>query len=926
MRSTGALVTEAENVTMDEAYARVGTQLNAKWTIDALLGSGGMATVYAASHRNGSRAALKVLHAELARDSAIRERFLREGKIANRIDHPSVVQIMDDDVSDQGEAFLVMELLEGETLESRIRHKGGKLPIEEIFRIFDPVLDLLSRAHDAQIIHRDVKPENIFVTKTGAIKLLDFGVARFREQQVAAGATRQGTALGTPSFMAPEQALGLGDLVDGRADLFSVGACIYTALSGARLHQGRGENEAFVLAATQAAPSVANVAPELPVEIVAFIDRALAYERNTRFSDASAMRAEMRALLEALESGRLTSNTKRAAGLVVKGDQMDGDEGATSVEAKAYVAKRMKNVWKLLGMFVASTRQYGWNHPESARHLQTAFAEAVETLASHPDAVRWEVTPYAFLYEGTPIWEPDRAPFDRMPFQLFADGLRRVQLKPGLTEQELRDLVAVLMRDASKQGEDDAITSLWDRHFEHVAYLAIDSFAEGDAEDRDAFEKECANLAGQALELARIDKDWDERSLEAKAGQVNLVASLKQAAESAAALAVDPATRAALAAQLTQSTDRLTERYVESFAQGYLDAQRAGDVEILMAALREWTADQITLQNYPLAFGMFNAIAETLSVLEPANAQAHQKQVARAMFPTSSLGAIVKKIASEPKNRESMPDSKLDETLATGVERVLDLLGDDSLFSVACSNLDNANGTPLGRVLFAYLKKWAAGNEATLGNMLGSSTIETSVALVQMLAELGTPASASAMHQGLRSPQVPVRVETLKMLPAGSPDALSEDLLFLLEDSELAVREETLRVIAKLKAKAVGPALVRFIDSPAFHTRSIEERRAWLETLAILNPARAESLASEILTSWKMFPKSDQEQTRVAAAEALAQFGSRHVLEAVQAAAKKRWWNTPPVREAAERALQAITERGARSSGSRTSILPERER
>lgn len=903
---------------LDQAIARVGTAINAKWTLDALLGSGGMATVYAATHRNGSRAALKVLHAELARDSAIRERFLREGRIANKIDHPSVVQIIDDDVSDQGEVFLVMELLEGETLDAYMRRKGGKLSVEEAFRIFDPVLDLLAKAHEAGIVHRDIKPENVFLTKSGTIKVLDFGIARFREHR--AEATRQGTALGTPSFMAPEQALGLGHLVDGRADLFSVGACIYTALTGTRLHEGRAENEAFVLAATKAAPSIANAAPELPVEIVAFVDKALAYERNSRFPDAATMRAEMRTLLAALQAGRLTTLAKRQGGLVVKREGLDEEDAPATAESKNDLIRRMKNVWKLLGMFVASTRQYGWDHPESGRHLQAAFNEATDALAHHPDGVRWEVTPYAFLYDGNPIWEPERPPFDRMPFQLFADGLRKVQLKPGITEQELRDLVAVLLRDPASSttaAEDDTITSLWDRHFPHVAYLAIDSFAEGDAEDRDAFEKECANLAKEAIELAQITKDWDENSLETHAQQMNLAAAMQGAAESAAALALDPSTRAALSAQLAQSADRWTERYVEAFAYGYLESEKLGSVEPVAAALREWAADQVTLRNYPIVFRMFSAMAGTLRLLDPERADQHERGIALAMFPANVLRTIISKLSEQPQHRDSEEGNTIDASLAESIEHVLGLIAQGSLIPLACERLDAARGAPLGEVLLRYVKRWARGNEETIASKLDSYSPDTAIELVQVLAETATPAAIEALLVAFRSPHVQVRVEALARLPDGSSDKVAREVLALLDDPEAAVREEALRVVGKFKLKSIGPEIVRFIGSPAFHSRSVDERKAWLQTLASLNPARAESLAVEMLTTWTFVPKPEHEKTRVAAAEALAAFGSRHVVDAIRTATKKRWWNTPPVREAAERALQAISERTSAASTSR---------
>src|SRR6185369_358007 len=140
------------------------------------------------------------------------------------------------------------------------------------------------------------------------VKLLDFGVARMRE--AGGEATRAGTALGTPSFMAPEQAMGLADGVDGRADLFSIGASLYAMVSGQRLHQGRTDNEAFILAATTPAPSVARVAPDLPVEIIGLIDKSLAWDMRNRFENAEAMRDECLRLIEKLGGAAMAARSQ----------------------------------------------------------------------------------------------------------------------------------------------------------------------------------------------------------------------------------------------------------------------------------------------------------------------------------------------------------------------------------------------------------------------------------------------------------------------------------------------------------------------------------------------------------------------------------------------------------------------------------------
>src|SRR6185295_962949 len=119
------MVEDDDNGLTQRAEARVGMVLKGKWRLDALLGVGGMAAVYAATHRNGSRGAIKVLHVELSGDGEVKRRFLREGYVANSVEHPGTVRVLDDDVAEDGSAFLVMELLEGETLEARAERRGG---------------------------------------------------------------------------------------------------------------------------------------------------------------------------------------------------------------------------------------------------------------------------------------------------------------------------------------------------------------------------------------------------------------------------------------------------------------------------------------------------------------------------------------------------------------------------------------------------------------------------------------------------------------------------------------------------------------------------------------------------------------------------------------------------------------------------------
>ncbi len=269
------------------ALARVGSVLKDKWRLDALLGIGGMAVVYSSTHRNQKRVAIKMLLPELAHDKHVRERFVREGYAANTIEHPGALSVLDDDISEDGLPYLVMELLDGETLEARWDRAGRKMDLAEVLSISAALLDVLAAAHTKGVVHRDIKPENLFLLAAGGLKVLDFGIARVLESRGTE--TRAGTVMGTPAFMAPEQALAKWDEVDGRTDLWAVGATMFTLISGEHVHDGQTGNEQLIKTATQPARSIGSVTKGVPRSVIALIDRALKFDRGARWPDARAM-------------------------------------------------------------------------------------------------------------------------------------------------------------------------------------------------------------------------------------------------------------------------------------------------------------------------------------------------------------------------------------------------------------------------------------------------------------------------------------------------------------------------------------------------------------------------------------------------------------------------------------------------------------
>jgi serine/threonine-protein kinase len=271
--------------------------INGKWQVDARIGSGGMATVYAATHRNGSRVALKMLHTQLSRDPQLRARFLREGYVANAVGHPGVVAVLDDGETEDGAVFLVLELLEGETIDARRVRLGGALPVDEALDLADEALDALAAAHEKGIVHRDVKPENVFLTRDGRIKLLDFGLARMKNAH--AETTQTGVTIGTPEFMPPEQAAGRRDAVDARSDVWGLGATLFTTITGRYVHDdAQSLHEQLIASATRRSRPIRQLAPHVTPAVSLVIDRALELDMVDRWPSARDMQAALRAARE----------------------------------------------------------------------------------------------------------------------------------------------------------------------------------------------------------------------------------------------------------------------------------------------------------------------------------------------------------------------------------------------------------------------------------------------------------------------------------------------------------------------------------------------------------------------------------------------------------------------------------------------------
>jgi eukaryotic-like serine/threonine-protein kinase len=306
---------------------RRGDLIAQRYELDEVIGRGGQGLVYRALDRWSERmVAIKVLGSKAAREPKMAERLIREQQALSVLKGTAAVELLDVCRSQDGELCLVIELLSGKDLDEylwEIEQRNERLSRFRIAEIFDPIVQTLEVAHRSGIIHRDLKPANVFLLDGGGVRLLDFGLARVKS---AAPLTAAGTVMGSPSFMAPEMWKGIPELVDHRADVYSLGVLLFRVLTGDLPFAGESLHEKFLGSTQGARPSLLAHRPDLPAAADEWIAQALAIDRDERFGN---VRALWSALLAALgqdppgRSGSFWSAAKSAVRKLARGEQTE---------------------------------------------------------------------------------------------------------------------------------------------------------------------------------------------------------------------------------------------------------------------------------------------------------------------------------------------------------------------------------------------------------------------------------------------------------------------------------------------------------------------------------------------------------------------------------------------------------------------------
>lgn len=608
--------------------------------------------------------------------------------------------------------------------------------------------------------------------------------------------------------------------------------------------------------------------------------------------DASEFRSELATLLAALRAGAVTDASSHDTGrkLVARANDIEPDDPGLSPDERSRTADRLAGLWNLFALVLQAARQYRWDHPQTERQLDRAFEELVALLSVAPRSVVVDVGTTQLTHHGFRVWKPDRPPLDRVPYELFVDGVRRAQLKAGVTRDELRDFLGVLTRDPALGfgADDDAATALFSRNLPHVGWFVVDAFADGDDPE---FERVRDDLARELADLA---------SAEGASVLGAYAEARRKVAETTSRMALDDATRAGLLAALSLAPEAWRDRFAKAFAALDEEAERSGQADALQGTLSAWAEEQVKAHAVRPVLELFGALHAACGGAAD-GATSLQLRIAEALLPPARVRALVEELEGE--------QAPLGEASLVALDRILALRSaDEGVVAVSIKAFplvhEGVREALLERVLVP------AAGAVDLAPLLPIATAPHAARLLRAVRAAGGSSLAATFAFAFRSPHLDVRLDALSLLPDPPPDHVREDVRKLVEDRDRETRLRVLRVVIDRKIGAAGDALARRLRERGFHDLDEVERALLLEALGAGDRRRAEALALELLEQQGLFRGEAVEQSRALAADFLAGSESLEVLDALQRVTK-RWFTSSGLRDSATRAADNVARRRA---------------
>jgi serine/threonine protein kinase len=904
-----------------ESQARVGTMMG-RWKLERFLGFGSAAAVYTAT--DGAQvSALKTLHKSNQANEQVRARFKREAEVTMSIDHENVVKVYDIGTSDEGELFMAMEMLDGLALDEFLSRKGGKLGPRNALRITQQLLAGLAASHAKEVVHRDLKPSNVYITRQRVIKLLDFGVAHV--EQADQRLTMDGTVLGTPAFMPPEQARGRLDMLDARSDTFAVGAVLFHMLTGRYVHEGTNIDEALILAATRPAESIARFESDLPERVIALVDKALSWNPAKRFANAGEMLAEVegcldvKAALNARSAGVgadsasaqiMAQSAENSTSEETEEEEQDGaiqDEDLRELLSAAEVA--FQQFERSLDM----ARKYSWGHQETQAQIRRTHEALLSCISIYPDEAIFTLRPYSFSLANKDVWEP-REPFDEITYNMFSCGIRSLHFKPTLPLEEFVKLLGIMMLDPRKDlpPEDDLGTAIWEANLEHIQVQMVSTFRLDDAAEQATFLENCEE------EQARVERFMGEaRKMQVERAQILLSMGEDAIAEAQGAMLNHEATmgqespliegainkqEVARLAAVLNSDPPLDQQLPYVLAETYREAMRGGELEQMHESLRDYFARFVRRKQYQ---ELLRTHARLCLALRDPNLTA---QVTAEMFTPEIFDTVLDALTRGLTEHGTEQERVLMQDKATleNLKELLVNLGSQHAGAIARLYPRVQNFKPFVRLFYAYLRKHLTGNEEHVGEIIPKVELPHAKAFIELLqAQPDSSAAVSALRHANYHPDPALKLELLEWRAARAPESVAIEVMDLARGDAPDLRVRAFQIAKRHNV----PGLAQWISDRAreedFYDLPYSERRLMLSLLLAQDQRLAFKLAVELITTHGLTANPTRDTTRLLAVEILRDMPTTpHVLEALDVATKRRPWNSKELQEAAAAAIK----------------------
>ncbi|MCB9507516.1 MAG: protein kinase [Myxococcales bacterium] len=894
-----------------ERDPRVGLILSG-WRLDALVGEGRTAAVYAASSQDGGRAAVKVMNASLKGDERIRRRLFREANLARRVAHPAVTEILINDITHSGEPFVVMERLYGRDLGRLLVLTGRPLATDDILFLAVEVLDLVDHCHRLGLSHRNLAPFNIYLTTEGHAKVFDFGSSWVKDDTHPQTLEALGTDL--HGYIAPELIGVRPQLGDPRSDLFSLG-CVLLTLATGRLIGDSAPFAAWPATSVSAAdPASAIPYDQLEAELPALlgdldprlqsvIGSSARAPVEQRFASARDMREAVLQQLGEARLDALDANKRRARLAKLIGALYDSRDELEREETGAWrSAELLRDVFRLVENTLYSARRHGWDHGETEVRLEFLVQRVLATVADDAEGIFWVVRPYSLEYRGEAFWKPD-APFDKITYNLFDAGFRKMHLLPGLDAQECRDFLRWLVLDPEHDLalEDDLATIFWQREFQHIRCQLVSAVVLQDVEDYEQLDNELKGMRADAIDHLRATiASRLSGSHDAVGAAPDEERVVEYVVSRGSLLDIDPGVMRDVGTSMSRMMPLWRGRLAEICVQAIRDASFRGDLDLVVEPYDTFVAAALNDGRLADALELFAGIGERLR--EP-------RQVRRLARPFTSEGALPRLLRLViPLNERVVYGDELP-FLRSRLPLLLAQVPPEQTPALIEAAARCHERTLLALLLRA-IERHANEHIDPLGDLLRSAHPLLGSNIISILAQHMNAQTAAALEAGYANPHPKVRVEVAEVLARYSPQRALRELRSLLRHEEAPIRQRAVEAIGRNKLRDAALDLFQRLDERGFHQLPIAERRAIMSTACAIAEEEGEAALVRLVESHGVVANEELDASRALAVELLRDAAmTDRALEATRDAARKRWWNSAELQAAATAAVPVIEAR-----------------